>query len=359
MTSSFLLYGATGYTGELIARAAVQRGLRPILAGRRRDALAQLAAELHLEYRVFAVQQVAEAEAALSDMTVLLNCAGPFDHTAAPLAQLCVRSHTHYLDLAGEVPEFEEVARFDEVARAAQVMLLPGVGVGVVPSDCLALALKERLPLAQELSLVMYPLGGASRGTLQSMLRDLQRSGVIRRQKQLVPARAASESRRVRFNQHEHIAVLNPWRADVFTAYYSTGIPNIKTYTVFPTALSRFMQISPSLGWLLRSQWVQRMLQSALGRQPSGPSEDQRARGRTLFLGEVVDASGQKVTAELSGPEGYDFSVITALACIERIFAGDVQAGFHTPAQIFGSNLIRQLPGVALVEGTISTSNVG
>ena len=197
MSSTFLLYGATGYTGELIARAAVQRGLHPILAGRSERTLAPLAAELKLDYRVFSLEEITALDAGLADVTTVLNCAGPFTFTASRLAEACIRTRTHYLDIAGEVPEFQTLAKLDTQAQSAGVMLLPGVGFGVVPSDCLALHLKSRLPSATTLSLAFHAIGGVSRGTLLTTLKDLPSPGVVRHEGKLVPIRARSETRRI------------------------------------------------------------------------------------------------------------------------------------------------------------------
>src|SRR4051812_33648260 len=142
MQARMLFYGAAGYTGELIARAAVQRGLQPILAGRNIDAVQKLAEELGLPYRIFGLDEPAALDKGLADVNIVLNCAGPFAVTASKLAQSCIRVHAHYLDIAGEVPEFQTLQSYDAAARAANSMLLPGVGFGIVPSDCLALHLQ-------------------------------------------------------------------------------------------------------------------------------------------------------------------------------------------------------------------------
>lgn len=148
MSSSFLLYGANGYTSALIARLAVQHGLRPILAGRNLEKIEPLSAELGLEYRAFTLDDDAAVDEALADVGVVLHCAGPFSQTSKPMVAGCLRTKRHYLDITGEVAVFEAIAACDAEAKAAGVMLLPGVGFDVVPSDCLAAHLKARLPLA-------------------------------------------------------------------------------------------------------------------------------------------------------------------------------------------------------------------
>ena len=160
MTSPvWLIYGANGYTGELIAREAAQRGMRPVLAGRNHTAIESLANELNLDYRVFGLDDSKAIETGLKDCALVLHCAGPFSHTARPMIDACLRTHTHYLDITGEIAVFELAATYDAVARLADIMLLPGVGFDVVPTDCLAAELKSRLPSATYLTLAFRGLG--------------------------------------------------------------------------------------------------------------------------------------------------------------------------------------------------------
>ncbi|MBA2681998.1 MAG: saccharopine dehydrogenase NADP-binding domain-containing protein, partial [Ktedonobacteraceae bacterium] len=290
MQGEFILYGATGYTGELMARAAVKRGLHPILAGRNADTLKKLADELNLTYRTFGLDDSAALEAGLADVEVVLNCAGPFTYTSQKLAAGCLRVHAHYLDIAGEVPEFQALQALDAQAQEAGVMLLPGVGFGIVPSDELALHLKTLLPTATQLSLAFQAQGGVSRGTLITTLKDLPHPGVIRRNGKLVPARAGAETRRINFGQGLLPAVTNPWRGDIFTAYYSTGIPTIKAYTVYPAAFRILMALSVPLKGILISNAFQNFLKRQAKNQPAGPSAEERAKGKTVLWGEVIDA---------------------------------------------------------------------
>ena len=153
MPADFLLYGSYGYTGRLIAERARELGLTPLLAGRDGAAHAAQGEELGLPVRAFALDDRAALDAALRETPVVLHAAGPFSRTAAPMAEACLRSGRHYLDITGEIAVFEALAARDRQARDAGVMLLPGVGFDVVPSDCLAVHLKRRLPGATQLTL--------------------------------------------------------------------------------------------------------------------------------------------------------------------------------------------------------------
>ncbi len=346
MAPSFLLYGSNGYTGDLIARLAVKQGLRPILAGRNRAKVAAQAAELGLDYRIFALEDSATMDAALKDVAVVLHAAGPFSHTAQPMVEGCLRTKTHYLDITGEIGVFESLARRDAAAKAAGILLLPGVGFDVVPSDCLAAYLKRRLPAATRLTLAWRGLGRTSRGTATTMIENLHRGGAIRENGKIKSVPAAWKTRGIDFGRGPVNAVTIPW-GDVSTAFYSTGIPNIEVYSVFPAALVRMMVISRYLGALLATRLVQSLLKRALEGQPAGPNEEERARGLSLLWGEAIDDSGKRVAARMRAPEGYALTAATALAIAQRVLAGDAPIGFQTPSLAYGADFIMQFDGVA------------
>lgn len=345
MSESFLLYGANGYTGELVARLAKQRGLRPILAGRDGRKVEPLATALGFEHVSFALDDRAMMDAALKSVAVVLHCAGPFSRTSKPMADGCLRTGTHYLDITGEIAVFESLAARRAEAEAAGVMLLPGVGFDVVPSDCLAAHLKRRLPSATRLTLAIQGLGRISHGTATTMVENINRGGVVRRDGRLTPVPSAWRTREVDFGRGPVNATTIPW-GDIATAFYSTGIPNIEVYAAMPASARRMMKASRRLGPLLATAPVQRFLKSRIKAQPAGPSEAERARGASFVWGEVEDDSGEKRSSRLRGPEGYTLTAMTALAIVERVLAGDVTAGFQTPSLAYGPDFILGIEGV-------------
>ncbi|MFK0734544.1 MAG: saccharopine dehydrogenase family protein, partial [Gloeotrichia echinulata HAB0833] len=234
MTERVLLYGATGYAGKLIAASAKNNGLELILAGRNQNSLATEAQKLNLDFRVFGLDDPQAIAHSLEDVIAVLNCSGPFSKTSRPLVQACLQTKTHYLDIAGEVPEFEALEMRDAEAKSAGVMLLPGVGFGVVPTDCLAAYLKHQLPTAKRLILVYETVGGVSQGTANTVLPSLHHMGVTREEGKLIPVRPAQKKRKIDFGSGSVIAVTNAWRADIVTGFWTTSIPNIEVYTVFP-----------------------------------------------------------------------------------------------------------------------------
>src|SRR5687768_2981281 len=194
-----LIYGSTGYTGRLIVAEALRRGLRPTLAARNADAVRAQAEPLGLEWRAAAVDDRAALDAAIAGATVVLHCAGPFSHTWRAMSDACLRARAHYLDITGEIAVFEALAARDAEARSAGVMLLPGVGFDVVPSDCLAAHLARRLPGAASLALAFRAMGGTSRGTLSTIVEGLGGPGAVRGAGAIVAVPQAWKTRRIDF----------------------------------------------------------------------------------------------------------------------------------------------------------------
>jgi short subunit dehydrogenase-like uncharacterized protein len=343
--ADFLLYGANGYTGKLIARLCHERGLRPILAGRDQSTIEQLAAEHGFEHRVFSLADANKIDAGLSGVAVVLHCAGPFSRTSKPMADACIRTGTHYLDITGEATVIENLAARDAEAKAAGIMLLPCVGFDVVPSDCLAAHLKRRLPSATHLALGIQGMGRVSRGTATTMVENINRGGLVRQGGKLTPVPAAWKTRQIDFGRGAVKAVTIPW-GDVATAFYSTGIPNIEVYAAIPRGVRRMMKLTRHLGWLLGSEAVQRFLKGRIKAQPPGPNEEERAKGKSFVWGEVTDDSGQQAVSRLHGPEGYTLTALAALAITQHVLAGNFSNGFQTPSKAYGADLILEIEGI-------------
>jgi short subunit dehydrogenase-like uncharacterized protein len=347
--SDYLIYGANGYTAALTARAAVARGQRPVLAGRNAAAVGALARDLGLEHRIFSLDDPAAVRAGLAGMTAVLHCAGPFAHTAKVMADACIDTHVHYLDITGEIGVFELLFTRDAQAKAAGVMLLPGAGFDVVPSDCLAAHLKRRLPTATKLVLGFQSSGRFSRGTATTMAENLHRGGAVRRGGVLTRVPAAWQTRTIDFGRGPVPAMTIPW-GDVSTAYRSTGIPDIEVYVATSTGQRLLVKAMRPFGWLLGSAAVQRLLKRRIQAGPPGPSDEERQRGRSLLWGEVTDDAGRRAVARLRGPEGYTLTVLASLAILDRVLNGQAPPGFQTPSLAYGPDFVLEIPGVERID---------
>ena len=337
---TFLIYGSYGYTGQLIANLAVQRGLRPVLAGRDEKRLRAQAESLDLEFHAFSLEDTPSLYSALQDVEGVLHCAGPFVHTFRQMAEACLVTRRHYLDISGEIPGFEALAQMDDDAKRAEVMLLPGAGYDIVPSDCLAMHLKKRLLSATYLRLYIRGVrGGFSRGTARSAIENMHRGGMIRRNKKLVQVPPAWKVLEIDFGRGPVKVVSIGW-GDVSTAYHSTGIPNIQTYMAFPPTAIEAWRTMRMIGPLLYTRPVKGLLKQALRLVRSGPTEEQRRNGFSLIVGEAFNDDGGSVSSKLRTPEGYSMTALATVEIIKRILSGDFKPGFQTPSLAYGPDFI-------------------
>lgn len=346
--ADFLLYGAYGYTGRLITRMCADYGLTPLLSGRNAQKLAAMHHEFGYDYRAVDLGNRRELDELLGKVDVVLHAAGPFVETAEPMMEACLATGTHYLDITGEIPVFALGARRAARAEEAGVMLMSGVGFDVVPTDCMAAYLKEKLPGAVELVLAFAWKGGMlSHGTAKTMLGGVGEGGAIREHGKIKPVKAAYHTRSFPFTEHTDLrAVTIPW-GDVFTAYFTTGIPNIMTYFAVPPKQIKTMERSNLLGPLLKLGPVRNFMRKKIEARPAGPNDEQRAAAETYIYGEVKDGGGKTVAARLRTPEGYTLTAITALMITKKVLDGQVKAGYQTPAGLYGADLIMEVEGVS------------
>lgn len=346
MEQQWMIYGANGYTGELIARLAKDRGLSPVLAGRTEAKVKPLAEELELPYRIFSLGDAKAIAAQLEGFQLVLHAAGPFMYTARSMMEACVLSQTHYLDITGEIPVFELGAKMGDSAAKAGIMIMPGVGFDVVPTDCMATFLKAQLPDATHLQLAFASKGTRfSRGTALTMTQFLGRSSAVRQDGKITKVPVGHKAMTVPFaDDFKRLVMTIPW-GDVSTAYYSSGIPNIETYTAVHPKTYRYVKLQKYFGWFLRLSWVQARIQKRILNGPAGPSPEQRKNGRSMVWGQVKNANGDTVTARSVMPEGYTLTAITSIIITERVLNGQAKTGFQTPAKAYGPDLILEVEG--------------
>ncbi len=343
----WMIYGAYGYTGSLIAREAVARGMRPMLAGRDAGKLAALAEELGCPHRAVGLSDRDALEDGLQGMRLVLHCAGPFSQTSAPMIQSCLAVGAHYLDITGEIDVLEAAAALHQEAMDAGVTLMPAVGFDVVPSDCLAATLARALPDASRLELAFAADGPISRGTALTTWEMLPHGGRVRRDGKIVRVPTAYKRQKIPFPQGRRWAMTIPW-GDVATAYYTTGIPNVEVYLSLPRSVQR------AASWF---RWGLPLLAippiSTLGRwwikrRVTGPAEAQRQRGQAEFWGRVKDEQDQAAEATMVTGDPYALTILTAVTAAQRVLQGDTPPGFQTPAKAFGAEFILDFPGVAV-----------
>ena len=346
----WMLYGANGYTGELIARKAISLGMRPLLAGRNAEKIQALAEELDLPARVFPLENVDQAAVQLGDIAVVLHCAGPFSKTGPPMIAACLKSHTHYLDITGEIDIFEHAYSLHKAAKKNEVVLCPGVGFDVIPTDCLASLLKTIMPRAKKLTLGFDSRSSMSTGTARTSVEGLAAGGRIRKDGRITKVPLAHTTRRIDFGNGEKLAIPIPW-GDVSTAYFTTGIPNIEVYVPAPTTSNIRLRLFRYLRPFLLLPGVRSLLKYQIGKQVTGPDSDTRAATDTWVWGEVVDKAGTTRVARFKTANGYDVTVDGAIGAVQKLIDDPPESGgYYTPSQLLGHHFAGNLPGSSEVE---------
>lgn len=345
MPAQFLIYGANGYTGQLIAKLSSSYDLYPLLAGRTEANIRPLADELKLPYRIVDLDDAEELMNVLSEVKVVLHCAGPFSSTAKQMIEACLTKGVHYLDINGDISVFEMLKKYDKAAKEKNIMVMPGVGFDVVPTDCIALHLKTKMPDATDLKLAFASVGGGlSHGTATTMVDKIGEGGAVRENGMVVKKTLGQNGMWVDFIKKRLFVMSIPW-GDISTAYFTTGIANIETYTGISPKIYRILKLQWSFNWLLRTKFVRNIIRKKINAKPAGPSDEQRLNSRSLVWGEVTNAAGDSIQACISCPDGYTLTAHSSLHIIKKILEGDLKTGYQTPAAVYGEDLIMEIPG--------------
>jgi short subunit dehydrogenase-like uncharacterized protein len=315
-----LIYGATGYTGRMLALRAAQRGLHFTVGGRNRDKVLALANELGVEGIVFEVEDTERVRTALAGIRCVLSAAGPFSATAQPLIAACVAGSVHYLDTTGEIGVFAHAEALDRAAVAAKVMLMPGVGWDVVPSDCIALHVARRVADPQLLRIGLAHIGAVpSRGTLRTGLAIMSGGAFIRRDGKLLRLAEPLPPRVLDFGYDRLECLLTPM-GDLVTAYKSTGVRNIEVYSAGPAGA---LKLPPG----------------GIEAFPEGPTVEQLAGWRAFAAAEIIGPHGSVARSVMETVSGYDFTALAAVDILERVLGGELRHGFQSPASAYGVEL--------------------
>jgi len=321
-----MIYGATGYTGRMAATHAKEAGLDIVIAGRDDTRLADLAAALGVESGVFSLEHPNDIADALSGMTVLLNCAGPFHRTAKPLMTACIGSGVHYLDIAAELDSYHLAEELDLQAQQAGVMLLPGSGGSVAMLGCLTRHVVQRVPAPQSIRIALHVSGSMSRGSALSATENMTES-MARVAGRLV-ARDTDDTRSFDFG-HGPVACFPVTLPDLITLWKDTRVPDIDT----------FVHVSGNA-----------FPQGDLAALPDGPSAAEREQHRYQVAVEVTGIDQRTARAVLDTVNGYAFTPLAAAEAARRVLAGECRPGFQTPAGLFGEDFVLSIADTVIVD---------
>jgi short subunit dehydrogenase-like uncharacterized protein len=319
---TWMLYGATGYTGTLIAQRAVVCGHQPVLAGRNATKVIALGERLGLPHRVLSLDDPAALEGALAGMDLVLNAAGPFLHTAAPLAQGCLDAGANYLDISNELQVFRALYDLDEGAKQTGVTNIPGVGFGVVATNCLARYVSEAVGGAEDLQVASRVASAQpGPGAAATMQENLPYGGWIREGGELTPKEFFTGVTTIGFPDGPCEAMPVP-TGDLEAAFGATGAPNVVAYAVSAPApdvsASRsgysVPSVSRSFGWA-------------------------RATGR----------DGSTAEAWLETGDSYAFTPAASIRAVEETLKGTAP-GARSPAAAFGADFAFTVPDTTFIE---------
>lgn len=323
--STLLIYGATGYTGRMAAERAKALGLDVEIAGRSQQRLAGLAAQLDVPYRVFDTD--ADIQSFLSGVSVLLNFAGPFAHTAEPLMRACIVAGVDYLDITAEINVYRLAEKLGAQAASSNVMLLPGVGWDVVPTDSLAVQAARRVDMPTALNIALQVPGSMSRGSAMSVS-EIIGAGLMARVDGKLIATPDATPRHFDFGQGPVLCVPLSF-GDLVTAWHSTGIPNI----------AMFVHIAGDA-----------FPEGDLSLLPDGPTAEQRDAHRARAVVEVMGADGTTARSVIETVNGYSYTPLAAVEAARRVLNGERLPGFATPAKVFGDGFAQSIAGTVITE---------
>lgn len=347
--SSILIYGANGYSGRLAALHARTKGLEVIVAGRNADGVQAVSAETGYDARIFGLDDAQAIDAALKGVRVVLNCAGPFSRTAVPMANACIRNGVHYLDITGELDVIETLSSYTHEAAMSGVTVMPATGFDVVPTDCMAAFLADLMPDATHLELAFKSTGGLSHGTATTMVENLGGGSATRQNGVITPEPVAQRILEVPFGDRVSTCMSIPW-GDVASAYHTTGIPSIVTYTAVSPRVARLMHHTARFHAIGAHPLAQKLLKSLVTRTITGPTDDVRARGRSMVWGRVRNSAGETRSGLLETVDGYTLTYLASVDIAERASRGELPTGFRTPAGVLGAEYILNFPHSTLRE---------
>lgn len=343
-TPSFLVYGATGRTGHLVVDALLRQGLKPVLGGRNEDRVKAMAEARSLRHRAFELDDRNALDHGITGFRLVVNLAGPFVGTGTALAQACLRVGAHYADISAELADFRSLQPLADRATDSGVMLLPGIGFGFMATECLARHAWQRHPSAVVMQIgVRHSHRGMSRGSLLTLLENIRLPGFRFEAGQLKPTRAFENHAEFDFGDGKPQRCANyPWRAEPLAIAGSTGMSTVESYVALPR-LAHWLTRFPVLAANPRL----RKLALALAR---GPGPKQLAQGRSVVVAQTVDENGRRQSSLLQGPDSYRFTAEAVAWSVRQILDGRVEEGLATPAQVFGTDPLRAIGGLTVLD---------
>lgn len=340
LQNKILIYGANGYSAQLIIEELNNRGIKPVLAGRDETAIKKVAAKYSCEFRIFNLADSDKSIESLEGIHTVLNCAGPFKYTAKDMIDYCLQTKANYLDITGEMPALAYAFGCNKKAIEKGIILLPSVGFDIIPTDCLAKRLSEQMPDATNLMLgFLNKNGRISRGTSLTTLEFISGKGKVRRNGHLVDSPIGKHSIKVKEKGFSFYGISIPW-GDVFTSYFSTGIPNVEVYMGLSKTLYLFRSMLILLLKLFNLPFVKKISANYIKSNITGPDKYQRDMTTTYLWGRVENEKGDLIEEAYQIMEGYNLTAKGAAEASIQVLQNELKPGVYTPSLAFGSSFL-------------------
>ena len=386
-----LLYGATGYMGQLLALRAAQLKLPVVLAARDATKLAELAESVNLPYLAFALESPKDraerlkrqpparpssrgkakkdaakpfanpnrgVDKALANVGVVLNAAGPFAETAEPLARACMRTKTHYVDISGEYDVFRALRTLYDEAGQPDIAVVPGAGLtplgsGLLLQQALTAGTAQGMGEPHTVRVALSRVPAVSRGSAKTMLESVRNGVRIHQNGSPMALPVGSLVRSFHFGSDQAFrtddarictaitladaVTVNATVTDALNSGSNVrvAVPNVETY-VEATSLEQFAyELGSEFSLPLRTFPLKCSLDYALSFWPEGPTEDDRRDYHQQVVVEVEDRYRRGVSARLLTPNSQDFTVAAALTAANLLLTDRRgETGFLAPSQI-------------------------
>ncbi|KPM52482.1 hypothetical protein CcI49_13720 [Frankia sp. CcI49] len=337
------VYGASGYTGRLVAAELRRRGFSVVLAGRDGDRLRALATELadtepgdsvdgrkvEIATRQVGVEDPAALADAFRGSDVVVNVAGPFALVGEPVVRAAIEAGVHYLDTTAEQLFVKKV--FDEFSGPAQnagVAVVPSVGFDIVPGDLLANVVGSRVEQATDL-LVAYDVHDwdMSRGTVRSAFGALTSGTFVYSDGGWRPGDGTTPYEAVTFPGNVEPTPVISWAGpEVITV--PRHVPTDRLSVVINASI-----VTPEFAQLL--QLPAETVATIIDNLAEGPDDTRRAAARFTIVAEATGADGRRARGVLHASDIYGSTAVIVAEAVRRLLAQPPRAGVLSPAQAF------------------------
>ncbi len=340
-----MVYGY-GSVGTRIAQRAVECGIDTVIAGRDPGKAAAAAGRLGLYWRSAPVTDRGGLDRLLDGVHVLVNTAGPFVSTSAPLIRACLRNRCHYVDVSNEIGTFRDAWSLESNAQAAGISLIPGAGFGTAATESLAMHVLARAGNPGSLTIVRSSSGTVpTLGVRKTTLSLLAQGGVRYKHGQAVEGVNGILTFDLPEGRRAAVPVAS---ADAFAIAQSTGVPDIAVY--FGTRMHPLLAkiTIPAMRQLIRTGFFRPSART----RPCATAEDLNADPASAETRVWIQASnqqGETATSYLRGGRGAELTAAIAVEATQQVLARN-PSGVLTSGALLGSRYALSLPGIDVTD---------